>query len=395
MTITSEISPPVATSRISATALADNLMSVGTAVLHAQGRALVTERQANLQVLRDPTGVGAAAAEAQTAMRDAASHYLDVVQPGTIALFAATQGAANLMNSVLGLAGQTASGDELSQMLATVAEQFDKLTQTAADTAKAVSVSADVTAAAAGKLSGALTGAIGRLEGKGGEIAQARAGIETTEKAIFQAIDDIVKKSNVVGAGIKGLVTYVLGAFGGDDAGGAAKNDKTKPAAKKVAADDKADDKAAGETAKDSGKIEPFPAESIDTITTGVEGIAGAQAQIKAKNALLVVQYQDLAALGALLAAAQTISGQTNAMAGTAKRLHDAASPTPAIIGAIADGMRALATQAATPAGRKDAITAISASADSWTRLANQLRQTMATMAGIGKLFPPLTLAGA
>lgn len=391
MTITSEISPPVATSRISATALADNLMSVGTAVLHAQGRALVTERQANLQVLRDPTGVGAAAAEAQTAMRDAASHYLDVVQPGTIALFAATQGAANLMNSVLGLAGQTASGDELSQMLATVAEQFDKLTQTAADTAKAVSVSADVTAAAAGKLSGALTGAIGRLEGKGGEIAQARAGIETTEKAIFQAIDDIVKKSNVVGAGIKGLVTYVLGAFGGDDAGGAAKNDKTKPAAKKVAADDKA----VGETAKDSGKIEPFPAESIDTITTGVEGIAGAQAQIKAKNALLVVQYQDLAALGALLAAAQTISGQTNAMAGTAKRLHDAASPTPAIIGAIADGMRALATQAATPAGRKDAITAISASADSWTRLANQLRQTMATMAGIGKLFPPLTLAGA
>ena len=96
-----------------------------------------------------------------------------------------------------------------------------------------------------------------------------------------------------------------------------------------------------------------------------------------------------------MLAAAQTISGQTNAMAGTAKRLHDAASPTPAIIGAIADGMRALATQAATPAGRKDAITAISASADSWTRLANQLRQTMATMAGIGKLFPPLTLAGA
>lgn len=366
-------------------------MSVGTAVLHAQGRALVTERQANLQVLRDPTGVGAAAAEAQTAMRDAASHYLDVVQPGTIALFAATQGAANLMNSVLGLAGQTASGDELSQMLATVAEQFDKLTQTAADTAKAVSVSADVTAAAAGKLSGALTGAIGRLEGKGGEIAQARAGIETTEKAIFQAIDDIVKKSNVVGAGIKGLVTYVLGVFGGDDAGDDAKNDKTKPAAKKVAADDKA----VGETAKDSGKIEPFPAESIDTITTGVEGIAGAQAQIKAKNALLVVQYQDLAALGALLAAAQTISGQTNAMAGTAKRLHDAASPTPAIIGAIADGMRALATQAATPAGRKDAITAISASADSWTRLANQLRQTMATMAGIGKLFPPLTLAGA
>lgn len=391
MTITSEISPPVATSRISATALADNLMSVGTAVLHAQGRALVTERQANLQVLSDPTGVGAAAAEAQTAMRDAASHYLDVVQPGTIALFAATQGAANLMNSVLGLAGQTASGDELSQMLATVAEQFDKLTQTAADTAKAVSVSADVTTAAAGKLSGALTGAIGRLEGKDGEIAQARAGIETTEKAIFQAIDDIVKKSNVVGAGIKGLVTYVLGVFGGDDAGDDAKNDKTKPAAKKVAADDKA----VGETAKDSGKIEPFPAESIDTITTGVEGIAGAQAQIKAKNALLVVQYQDLAALGALLAAAQTISGQTNAMAGTAKRLHDAASPTPAIIGAIADGMRALATQAVTPAGRKDAITAISASADSWTRLANQLRQTMATMAGIGKLFPPLTLAGA
>lgn len=374
----------------SALALGDNLMTVGAAVLHAQGRALVIERQASLQILRDPTGVGADAAAAQATMREAASHYLDVVQPQVIALFGAVSGAANLMNAAVVLNGPTAQGDDLPQILGAVTGQLDQLTATARDTARTARASADVTGTAAGALDKALTAAIDRLEGEGGEIAQLRDRIDSTEKAIFQGIDDIVKNSNVVGQGIKSLVTYVMGSFGGGDSG---EKEKPKPVADKT----KPDTATAGtdKTApKESGAIEPFPAESIDTISTGAEGVAKAQALVKAKNTLLAAQYQELAALDALLAAAQVISGQTAAMADTAKRLGDALAQTAAITGTIAGDLRALTTRAAKPEARKDVRAKLAALAGSWTRLSAQMGQIQSALSGIGKLFPPLTPVG-
>lgn len=400
MTLTDEISLTGAgkstakdkgTGGASALALGDNLMTVGAAVLHAQGRALVIERQASLQILRDPTGVGADAAAAQATMREAASHYLDVVQPQVIALFGAVSGAANLMNAAVVLNGPTAQGDDLPQILGAVTGQLDQLTATARDTARTARASADVTGSAAGALDKALTAAIDRLEGEGGEIAQLRDRIDSTEKAIFQGIDDIVKNSNVVGQGIKSLVTYVMGTFGGG--GDSGEKEKPKPAADKT----KPDAATAGtdKTApKESGAIEPFPAESIDTISTGAEGVAKAQALVKAKNTLLAAQYQELAALDALLAAAQVISGQTAAMADTAKRLGDALAQTAAITGAIADELRALTTRAAKPEARKDVRAKLAALAGSWTRLSAQMGQIQSALSGIGKLFPPLTPVG-
>ena len=400
MTLTDEISLTGAgkstakdkgTGGASALALGDNLMTVGAAVLHAQGRALVIERQASLQILRDPTGVGADAAAAQATMREAASHYLDVVQPQVIALFGAVSGAANLMNAAVVLNGPTAQGDDLPQILGAVTGQLDQLTATARDTARTARASADVTGSAAGALDKALTAAIDRLEGDGGEIAQLRDRIDSTEKAIFQGIDDIVRNSNVVGQGIKSLVTYVMGTFGGG--GDSGEKEKPKPAADKT----KPDAATAGtdKTApKESGAIEPFPAESIDTISTGAEGVAKAQALVKAKNTLLAAQYQELAALDALLAAAQVISGQTAAMADTAKRLGDALAQTAAITGAIADELRALTTRAAKPEARKDVRAKLAALAGSWTRLSAQMGQIQSALSGIGKLFPPLTPVG-
>lgn len=398
MTLTDEISLTGAgkstakdkgTGGASALALGDNLMTVGAAVLHAQGRALVIERQASLQILRDPTGADAAAAQAT--MREAASHYLDVVQPQVVALFGAVSGAANLMNAAVVLNGPTAQGDDLPQILGAVTGQLDQLTATARDTARTARASADVTGSAAGALDKALTAAIDRLEGEGGEIAQLRDRIDSTEKAIFQGIDDIVKNSNVVGQGIKSLVTYVMGTFGGG--GDSGEKEKPKPAADKT----KPDAATAGtdKTApQESGAIEPFPAESIDTISTGAEGVAKAQALVKAKNTLLAAQYQELAALDALLAAAQVISGQTAAIADTAKRLGDALAQTAAITGAIADELRALTTRAAKPEARKDVRAKLAALAGSWTRLSAQMGQIQSALSGIGKLFPPLTPAG-
>jgi hypothetical protein len=386
MGLVDEIGLAARTEKIAATPLADNLLAMGTAVLHAQGRALVTERQTSLRVLRDPTGAGAAAATAQATLRDAASHYLDVVQPRALALFAQTDGVTNLMNALTGLDGPSTPGGELSRMLNAVADSFDKLTGTARDLEKVSGASAEVTAGAARTLSKALTAAIKQLEGENGEIAKTRAQIDETEKAIYDAIDDIVRNSNVVRGGVKGLVTYVMGLFGGGDEA------TQKPKAPEKAPEKTAETKPAEPPAKDSGEIEPFPAESIDTISTGIEGVAAAEARIKAKNTILAQQYQDLAALGALLAAVQAISNQTGAMADTAQKLHDAAAATPKITTAIADGLRDLAAQAIRPTNRKDVMATITATADSWTLLCTQLRQSAATFAGIGKLFPPLVL---
>lgn len=386
---------------IAATPLADSLLAMGTAVLHGQGRALVTERQTNLRVLSDPTGVGAAAVTAQAVMRDAASHYLDAVQPKALALLAQTDGVTNLMTALASLGGPTTPGGELSQMLEAVAAAFDTLTGSARDLEKTSGASAAATLAAARALSKALTAAITRLEGENGQIARTRAQIDETEKAIFDAIEDIVRNSNVVRGGVKGLVTYVIGLFGGDDT---AKQPKTPEKANKTPekTTDKATEKPAekpaekptgktsGDPAKDSGEIEPFPAESIDTISTGVEGLAAAEARIKAKNTLLARQYQDLAALGALLAAAQAINTQTSAMASTAGKLHEAVAAMPGTTAAIAQGLRDLAGRAQKPANRREVMAAIAQTADSWARLGTQLGQSQATFAGIGKLFPPL-----
>lgn len=384
---------------IAATPLADSLLAMGTAVLHGQGRALVTERQTNLRVLSDPTGVGAAAVTAQAVMRDAASHYLDAVQPKALALLAQTDGVTNLMTALASLGGPTTPGGELSQMLEAVAAALDKLTGSARDLEKTSGASAAATLAAAHALSKALTAAITRLEGEKGQIARTRAQIDETEKAIFDAIEDIVRNSNVVRGGVKGLVTYVIGLFGGDDtakqpktpekAGKATEKPAEKPAEKTT---EKSTGKTSDDPAKDSGEIEPFPAESIDTISTGVEGLAAAEARIKAKNTLLARQYQDLAALGALLAAAQAISTQTGAMASTAGKLHEAVSAMPGITAAIAQGLRDLAVRAQKPANRREVMAEIAQTSDSWARLGTQLGQSQATFAGIGKLFPPLVL---
>lgn len=395
MGLSREIGLAATTDGIAATPLADSLLAMGTAVLHGQGRALVTERQTNLRVLSDPTGVGAAAVTAQAVMRDAASHYLDAVQPKALALLAQTDGVTNLMTALTSLGGPTTPGGELSQMLEAVAAAFDTLTGSARDLEKTSGASAAATLAAARALSKALTAAITRLEGEKGQIARTRAQIDETEQAIFDAIEDIVRNSNVVRGGVKGLVTYVIGLFGGDDT---AKQPKTPEKADKTTdkAAEKTKEKPTGTTsddpAKDSGEIEPFPAESIDTISTGVEGLAAAEARIKAKNTLLARQYQDLAALGALLAAAQAINTQTSAMAGTAGKLHEAVAGMPGITAAIAQGLRDLAVRAQKPANRREVMAAITQTADSWARLGTQLGQSQATFAGIGKLFPPLVL---
>lgn len=402
MGLAGEFDLSVADAGIVASPLSDNLSTLGASVLHVQGRALVTERQINLQVLRDPTGVGAAAATAQGTMREVASHYLDAVQPRAIAFFAATDGVVNLMNALASLDGATTAGGDLSRMLSAVADALDRLTDSAKETEKATRMSADISANAAQTLSRALNAAVKRLDGEDGEIAQLQGRIDQTEAEIYAAIDDIIKNSNVVGDGIKGLVTYVMGLFGGE--GG----DKLKPAPDKPKTPEKATDKprdtsATGDTATkdgaqtdkgedDSGEIAPFPAQSIDSITSGVEGVAEAQTRLRTRNALLSTQYLDLASLGTLLAAAQTIKAQTGAMARTNAQLHEAASRTPAITQALAGGMRALAGLAVKPANHKQVIATIAAATDSWARMSVQLRQSEATFAGIGNLFPPLVL---
>lgn len=395
MGLSREIGLAATTDGIAATPLADSLLAMGTAVLHGQGRALVTERQTSLRVLSDPTGIGAAAVTAQAVMRDAASHYLDAVQPKALALLAQTDGVTNLMTALTSLGGPTTPGGELSQMLEAVAAAFDTLTGSARDLEKTSGASAAATLGAARTLSKALTAAITRLEGENGQIARTRAQIDETEKAIFDAIEDIVRNSNVVRGGVKGLVTYVIGLFGGDDTAEQPKTpekaDKTTGKATEKPAE-KTTEKTSDDPAKDSGEIEPFPAESIDTISTGVEGLAAAEARIKAKNTLLARQYQDLAALGALLAAAQAINTQTSAMASTAGKLHEAVAAMPGITAAIAQGLRDLAVRAQKPANRREVMAAIAQTADSWARLGTQLGQSQATFAGIGKLFPPLVL---
>lgn len=402
MGLAGEFDLSVADAAIVASPLSDNLSTLGASVLHVQGRALVTERQINLQVLRDPTGVGAAAAAAQGTMREVASHYLDAVQPRAIAFFAATDGVVNLMNALASLDGATTKGGDLSRMLSAVADALDRLTDSAKETEKATRLSADISANAAQALSRALNAAVKRLDGEDGEIAQLQGRIDQTEAEIYAAIDDIIKNSNVVGDGIKGLVTYVMGLFGGE--GG----DKPKPAPDKPKTPEKAAEKPRDTSAKrdtatkdgaqtdkgedDSGEIAPFPAQSIDSITSGVEGVAEAQTRLRTRNALLSTQYQDLASLGTLLAAAQTIKAQTGAMARTNAQLHEAASRTPAITHALAGGMRALAGLAVKPANHKQVIATIAAATDSWARMSVQLRQSEATFAGIGNLFPPLVL---
>ncbi|MDA5095581.1 HBL/NHE enterotoxin family protein [Aliiroseovarius sp. KMU-50] len=393
------------TTSISVTDLRQDLFQVGAEVLHMQGRAMVLDRQVNLKVLTDPTGVGGEAIAAQKSMRKAANYYLSTVMPKLIRIVTDASAARNLVVALKTTLAPVTDPEEAKRLITSVANQLDVYAKNTQDAVQLAQTSVNVTTAASTKLATAIADATAKLDGPNGQIAAAQTEIDATEKEVFDAIQAIVTNADSIGEGVKDLVTYVLSFIGGGDkdnkSDGTSKGDDSSSEKKEKSAPKSGDEKAengengdgpsGGGDKEEGGEIAEFPAQSITTISTGVAGISEAQKAIKSGNALLNKQYQAFAAMSAMLAAVQVINSQIGTINKTGASLLTAVSEAATSYGDIASGMTALANKVDQDGGLPAAMSEINAVIADWSRLRGELDDMRAALSGVGSYFPPLS----
>lgn len=363
---------------------AADLNALGAAMLGNQLRALVALRQASLQVISDPTGLGLAAAEAQRQNGKVARYYLNAVLPKMVLLMAEASSMSDLMDSLNHALADFTAPDEAAQALAHVIVQMRDYESDSRSAQSMAGTSADISDNALRALDQALGGVVGRLDGQnadqggrgGSQIAQAKAAVEMTEKSIAEAVDTILCKSGIGSNGAKCLVTRALSLPTSHGAGM---------------------EKA---VQKGCGAIGEFPAEAIDLNPRGVTGIkAGAESGIESGieeaqqairdgNRLLQGQYQNLASLGPMLAAVQAIRGQTLALSEAGRRLAVIASKASTTLAAIIGGVEALQERLIRGASVAAIAAQLNAAIFAWAELRHRTREIERTLSGAGRLFP-------
>lgn len=424
--------PPESTRTAAAAALgphdyALDLDRLGCEALANQLRALVVLRQPDLRVLADPAGLGAAAIAAQTGIGRAARYYLNVVLPQLQLQVAEATALSHLMRGLNTALADVTTPAEAAAAMAEVTGQMRDYQEDAQEALRMTRLHSELTGKALKELDAAIDAAIAELDGKDGRIARTNAAIERTETAINAAIRTIVSNSNVIGAGVKSIATYVFKLFGGGEdkpdkdakdksndkpadktkdktTGKDAGKDNGKDAAKDGAADAgkkpqpaaTGGDKTSTDPAKptkenpDTGKIAEFPAETITTISEGAEGLEQAQQAIRKGNELLAQQYGELADMGAMLAAVRVIRSQTVGIDDAASRLATVAAESYATLATITTAVTAMQQRLAEGAGLAENAAALSATLAAWTRMGNRTRQIERNLSGSGTLFPEI-----
>ena len=145
---------------------AADLNALGAAMLGNQLRALVALRQASLQVISDPTGLGLAAAEAQRQNGKVARYYLNAVLPKMVLLMAEASSMSDLMDSLNHALADFTAPDEAAQALAHVIVQMRDYESDSRSAQSMAGTSADISDNALRALDQALGGVVGRLDGQ-------------------------------------------------------------------------------------------------------------------------------------------------------------------------------------------------------------------------------------
>jgi hypothetical protein len=361
------------------------------AAVATQGGALVVERQIDLTVVVDPTGVAGAAMRLQQEARRGARFFLNRGLQEVGRALADGDAAVNLMRA---LKARLDAGADAPKAIAAAGGSMERFYFGARDFAVEARRIETAAAVAAGTFDDALAAAVAELDGPEGEAAATRDAIDETERELDARLGELIANANLVGKGVKTLATYALttltdgaaeakrpkpaGATGGDAVGDAAKGGTP-------AIGDAAGDAAKGKPKKEFA-IGEFPVEGLAITAEGAEGVEAAVAAYRRASARLGTLYQRLAQVDALLAAAAAIGGQARAFAAVARRVADAADALATSWGVIVGGMSALAADAIRNAADGPdldaALADLGAAAPQWTRLSQRLRRLEAALAG-------------
>ena len=166
---------------LSTTELREDLFKVGANTLNMQGRAMLVQRQVNLNVLSDPTNAGATAVAAQGTMSKAATYFLNAVIPSLIQIQTDSLNLKNMITALGSALEHVTDPDEAQNMIATVADEVNDVCKNVSETANRTQMSVTATSLASKNLEKAIADLIAVLDGPEGQIAAARKDIEETE----------------------------------------------------------------------------------------------------------------------------------------------------------------------------------------------------------------------
>lgn len=380
-------------------------------IIQAQGRANVVLAQTELRALSDPTGILAKAAALQTHLRKVAGFYQQSTSRQMVSGLTSFDAAYNLATA-LQPSGSTAKDAALAS--AAVAESFRQRAKDMSVTTTRVQSTVDLVTSAIKDFAEELSNVTEKLDGDDGQIAQVSEAIDKVQANIDQDLENIVKSSREIGAGVKQLVTQSLAlitAGGGDNKtdkkSSSEKPDPAKPDPAKPKTDtaknaDAADDTASAKGAdtggtsgqKDRfGDLEPFPVEAIDTVQDGAGQSVAVMNSLRANNRLLAKFLHEKAQLSAALTVCQAIRMQGDGFGKTVKAAHQALSELTSTLDDMAERYAALGvafSKTTETAPEYDALMHHIRDANKdWARVHRDLVDIESDLAGLFTLFPP------
>ncbi|WP_147393018.1 hypothetical protein [Paracoccus siganidrum] len=331
--------------------LADHIVQIGAMLLHARGRAMILDHQADLRVLADPTDIGWRAAEVQSNMRSLARYHLEVLMPRASQVL-------GRVGSLVKLVGELeASADQVR--LTRLALAMGRYVTTVQGVARAMSSAAVMARVAEQNLSGTLSATLQKIEGPDGTLSSSYARIEICEYELFNAIEEALSQAGDL-AGQPGALRILEGGVIAEAGPGS-----------------------------ELGEIEPLRAARLTVLPDA------APAPVVERSRRLRARYDELAARGALVAAAGLIGNQAGAMAAAAHSLDLAFSALARGIERQAAECRMLARQTADPQNAGRVACRIAQARREWSLLGARLRVPLELLSGTDRIFAADTAGAA
>lgn len=354
--------------------LKDNIFQLGSDTLRAQGQSLVILRQIPLNILDDALNIAEDVANHQRTVVSFSNFYLNTIQPKAIQRITDASGLTNLINAIQIVNAGTS--DDQVNVIKAVINMIDEYRIKDSDFIEQLKVFSKNTNNELATFRKEIEDLINNLEGDTGAINQAKQAIADTSAMLDKNIQEIIDNSNVIGDGIKDLVTYALTII-------------TSSSSKTPEKEKSGDEKAEKKDDKKEDEFDPFPVESIGAVSGGVSGVSEAVAAYRKNLKNIGVLYQELAELNALLSALTAIEEQSSSYSSMIDSILTDVENYDQSMKSISDNYSsAIDALNSSELSVKDFEALLKDSIKYWNNLRSNISEIESALAGKGQLFP-------
>lgn len=354
--------------------LKDNIFQLGSDTLRAQGQSLVILRQIPLNILDDALNIAEDVANHQRTVVSFTNFYLNTIQPKAIQRITDASGLTNLINAIQIVNAGTS--DDQVNVIKAVINMIDEYRIKDSDFIEQLKVFSKNTKNELATFRKEIEDLINNLEGDTGAINQAKQAIADTSAMLDKNIQEIIDNSNVIGDGIKDLVTYALTII-------------TSPSSKTPEKEKSGDEKAEKKDDKKEDEFDPFPVESIGAVSGGVSGVSEAVAAYRKNLKNIGILYQELAELNALLSALTAIEEQSSSYSSMIDSILTDVENYDQSMKSISDNYSsAIDALNSSELSVKDFEALLKDSIKYWNNLRSNISEIESALAGKGQLFP-------